>query len=258
MPKVILFREYLKKEFTIFRRYWTNSLGGMLTIYVIFLLIFGGYRGLASMAGLEDGGFEGLVVGYVLWFFMLSTYQDISYTLRLEAREGTLEQLYMSVHGFGWVMFAKVVASFTLNLFGVALQLAAAMLTTGVSLNLDLFSLLPTLVGTLMGILGVGFVIGGLTLIFKRIDSYTQMVQFLLIALVAVPADRVLLLSFLPGSYGAALLRRVMINGESLLQLGLGKVLFMFLIGLVHLAIGYAVYKLCERKAMIQGTLGHY
>ena len=91
MPKLILFAAFFKKEFILFRRYLVNSLGGMLTIYIVFLLLFGGYRGFASMAGAVGGsGIENLVVGYVLWFFMLTTYQDVFHTILLEARRGHL------------------------------------------------------------------------------------------------------------------------------------------------------------------------
>src|SRR5690554_4670465 len=104
---------------------------------------------------------------------MLSTYQDVWYTIRTEAQQGTLEQLYMSIHPFGWIMGAKVVARFFINLLLVAILLGAALFTTGVTLNLDLLSLMPVLIGTLLSSLGIGFLIGGITLMFKRIDSYT-------------------------------------------------------------------------------------
>lgn len=249
---------FIKKEFIVSKRYLVNSLGGVITLYVIFLLMFGGYQGLRSLAGVGGGTMEGLVAGYVLWLFMLITYQDAWYTLRTEAQQGTLEQLYMSVHSFGWVMGAKVVAGFFFNLLLVAVLLGAALLTTGVTLNIDLLSLGPVLIGTLLGSWAIGFAIGGITLVLKRIDSYTQMVQFLLIALVAAPAGRVLWMRLLPCSFGSALISRIMVDGMNLTQIGMGDLLLVYGIGLVHLGLGCGIYKLCERKAMLQGTLGHY
>ncbi len=256
--KLLLLRAFFKMEFITFRRYWMNSLGGMLTLYVIFLVLFGGYQGLRSLGGVEGDPAEVIVVGYVLWFFMLSTYQDVWYTIRTEAQQGTLEQLYMSIHPFGWIMGAKVVARFFINLLLVAILLGAALFTTGVTLNLDLLSLMPVLIGTLLSSLGIGFLIGGITLMFKRIDSYTQMVQFILIALVALPADRVLWMRLLPGSYGATLIRNILVDGATLWGLGVGNLAMLFAIGLLHLAVGYGVYTLCEKKAMFLGMLGHY
>jgi ABC-2 type transport system permease protein len=256
--KILLLQAFFKKEFILFRRYFLNSMGGIITLYVIFLLVIGGFQGIRALTGVGGDTVEGLVVGYVLWLFMLSTYQNVSHTLRVEAQEGTLEQLYMSSHSLGWVMGAKVAAGFFTNLIVVAILLIAALLTTGVTLNVDLLSLLPLLIGTLLGSVGIGFAIGGVTLILKSIESYTQMVQFLLIALVAAPAGKVLWMRLLPCSYGAALIARVMVGGQSLLQIGLGNVVAMFLVGMAHLGLGYGIYKVCERQAMIHGTLGHY
>lgn len=256
--KLLLLQAFFKMEFITFRRYWVNSFGGMLTIYVIFLVLFGGYQGLRGLGGMEGDTAEVIVVGYVLWFFMLATYQDVWYTLRTEAQQGTLEQLYMSIHSFGWIMGAKVIARFFINLVSVAILLGAALLTTGITLNLDLLSLMPVLIGTLLSSLGIGFLIGGITLIFKRIDSYTQMVQFVLIALIALPAERVPWMRLLPGSYGAALIRSVLVDGSNLWGLGVGNLALLFAVGLLHLAVGYGVYSLCEKRAMLHGMLGHY
>ncbi len=258
LRKGLLLQAFFKKELILFRRYLHNSVGGMITLYVIFLLLVGGFQGVRALVGVGADTLEGLVVGYVLWIFMLSTYQDVWYTVRTEAQEGTLEQLYMSAHGFGWVMGAKVVAGFFTNLIMVAVLLAAALLTTGVSVNLDFWSLLPLVIGTLLGSAGIGFAVGGITLVLKRIDSYTQMVQFLLIALVGAPAGRIIWMRLLPCSYGSALINRVMVGGQNLSQIGFGHVAAMILIGVGHLLAGYGIYKFCEHRAMIQGTLGHY
>ncbi|NLL42530.1 MAG: hypothetical protein GX251_04220 [Firmicutes bacterium] len=258
LRKGLLLQAFFKKELILFRRYLHNSVGSMITLYVIFLLLVGGFQGVRALVGVGADTLEGLVVGYVLWIFMLSTYQDVWYTVRTEAQEGTLEQLYMSAHGFGWVMGAKVVAGFFTNLIMVAVLLAAALLTTGVSVNLDFWSLLPLVIGTLLGSAGIGFAVGGITLVLKRIDSYTQMVQFLLIALVGAPAGRIIWMRLLPCSYGSALINRVMVGGQNLSQIGFGHVAAMILIGVGHLLAGYGIYKFCEHRAMIQGTLGHY
>ena len=256
--KLLLLRAFFKKEWIILKRYSVNSLGGILTMYVIFLMLFAGYKGVSNLAGIEGDTTEGLVVGYALWVFLLITYQDISFTLRIESQEGTLEQLYMSPHGIGWVMGAKVAASFLFNLLIMAIILFITMLTSGVSLNLDFFSLLPVLVGTLFSSLAMGFLVGGLTLIFKRIDSYTQMIQFIWIAFISLPANQIFWMRLLPGSYGATLVRNITISNQNLIQIGLNQLLFLYIIGLLHLAIGYGIYKLCERKAMREGMLGHY
>lgn len=256
--KLLLLQAFFKKQVIYFRRYLLNTLGGMLTLYCIFLLILGGYRGLSGPTGLTGDTVEALVVGYVMWFFLYTTYQDVAQQIRSEALTGTLEQLYMSVHGFGWVIGAHVLAAFIANLFMAAVLLAVAMRTAGTVLHINLPALLPVFVGTLLGPVGLGLIIAGLTLIFQRIDSYTQIVQFLLIGLVAMPAEKVAWMRLLPGSFGAGLVREMMVRGRGLAEIGLSRLLLLFAIGAVHLLLGYGVYKLCEKRAMSRGLLGHY
>jgi hypothetical protein len=49
-----------------------------------------------------------------------------------------------------------------------------------------------------------------------------------------------------------------MVDGQNLMQLGAWNLMALLLIGIVHLLLGYGVYKVCERKAMLAGMLGHY
>lgn len=50
--KLILFWAFLKRQYVYFRRYLFNSLGGMLTLYVVFLLILG-LQGVGCASGTE-------------------------------------------------------------------------------------------------------------------------------------------------------------------------------------------------------------
>lgn len=256
--KLLLLQAFIKREFIILKRYWLNTLGSMLTVFVIFLVLFGGYQGLKTLGTLGGDTAEAIVVGYILWFFLLSTHEAVAATLRVEAYQGTLEQLYMSSHGFGWVIGAKIIASFLRNIITVSILFAVAVSATGTTLNLDLVSLFPVLIGTLLGSLGIGFVIGGLTLVFKQLTSFTQMVQFAIVFLIALPADRILWMRLLPSSYGASLIQHILVRSSNLSDLGLGAVMLLFAVGILHLALGYGVYKVCEQRAMRLGMLGHY
>ncbi len=55
------------------------------------------------------------------------------------------------------------------------------MATTGKWMNLDFVSLVPLLAITLLGAYGFGFALGGLALVFKRIQALFQIMQFVFI-----------------------------------------------------------------------------
>ena len=256
--KWLLFKQLAIKSWIMFRRYFFNSLGGIITLYVIFLVIFLGYKGIAGLGPTDQYlSIEGILVGYILWYLALAAYQDVAYTIQNEAKQGTLEQLYMSVHGFGWVVgFQQIINAFY-SLLIAGILAFFLMLTTGKWLNIDLLSLLPLLTLELICFAGVGFALGGLMLIFKRIDSYMQIVQFVLIFFVAAPPSN-WLLRLMPGTLGASLIQKVMNGGEALWQLAWQDLLLTVGVALAYLLLGVAIYRICERKAMKSGTLGHY
>ncbi|MTI96592.1 MAG: hypothetical protein FH749_14145 [Firmicutes bacterium] len=61
------FRAMFKKELLIIIRYIANTMGGMLTFYLVFLLIFLGYRGVAGAGASFGEGTGHLIVGYTTW-----------------------------------------------------------------------------------------------------------------------------------------------------------------------------------------------
>lgn len=254
----LLFKAFLKKEFILLKRYLFNSLGGFITIYMIFLLMFAGYKGIAGGSPNFGQMLEGLVVGYALWILAIGLYQDIAFDIQTEAREGTLEQLYMSTYSFGSILAIRVVVKSVINLIMVSIILFLLMITTGKFLNLDIPSLSVLLFFTLLSILGIGFIFGGLTLLFKRINTYLQIVTFGLIGVVAAPVGKIPLLKLLPASLGSSLIRDVMVDGKTIFDLPLYDHALLVAVGVFYAVFGYGVYKICEKKAMNRGMLGHY
>ena len=87
MRLALAFMALLKKEVILRYRYFVNSIGTLITLYLVFMLMFLGAQGIAG-ADLGDG-LDNLVVGYITWFVLLLTYQAIPYTILGEAEQGT-------------------------------------------------------------------------------------------------------------------------------------------------------------------------
>lgn len=186
-----------------------------------------------------------------------TTIKCISSLIR-EARWGTLEQLYMSPEGFGWISFFQVLSSFSFFFLANVGFLYLMMVTIGRFLHLRLASTLPILVLTLSGVAGIGYFLGGLTLVFKRVESFLQIVQFAFLALVMFPLESFPLMKYFPLAYGADLLREVMIHGKTLSQFPPGDLVFLALNSGIYFAIGFGAFKYFESVAKRKGLLGHY
>ncbi len=240
------------------RRYLFNMLSALISIYILFLLIFFGVRTLGGGAPGFGGTLDAIVVGFLVWTFALFTYSNFAWGMIREAQEGTLEQLYMSSVGFIWVSLFRSMSSFLITLIFNITLLILMMATTGRWLHLDVISLLPLLLLTLAGVYGIGLVMGGLALVFKRIESFLQIFQFAIIGLIATPIDRFPVLRFLPLSQGYELIRQVMTEGLSIGQLPTGDLLLLVINSAFYLGIGLIAFHLLLKTARNRGLLGHY
>lgn len=258
MKYLILFTAMLKREFILMKRYLFNFLSALISIYILFLLLFFGARTLAGDAVGFGATLDGIVVGFLVWTFAVFAYSEFGQGMVREAQEGTLEQLYMSPVGFIWVcifrMFAALSITWVLNI-GLLLLM---MLTTGRWLNLDLLSILALLLPTLAGVYGIGFMVGGLALVFKRIESFTGILQFALVGLVAAPIGRFPVLRYLPLAEGNRLIRRVMAEGLSFTELPTADLVFLFANSAFYLVLGLVVFSILISAAKNRGLLGHY
>lgn len=259
MNPVSILVAILQRDWAMMRRYIVNTVSSLVSIYIIFLFIFLGIKGLSSYAaiGALEGTLEGTVIGFFVWTFSVIAYSDLAWSLIVEAQAGTLEQLYLTPAGFKWVAGCTVTSNLALNFVPVVLLLVVMMATTGQWLNLDFISLVPLLLITILGAYGFGFALGGLALVYKRLQAIFQVFQFVLIGFLVVP-QRLPWAKFLPLSLGNSLIYDVMVDGVRLWELPTGSVLTALLVGAAYFAIGVVIFSVCENIAKDRGLLGHY
>lgn len=258
MKHWLVFKSVFYKTMIEMRRYLFNTVSGFITLYIVFILLFFGARTIGGAAFQTGDTLEGLVVGYMVWVFALLAYQDLAWNISMEAEIGTLEQLYLSPAGFAWVNLSFIITRFLFNLFFVGLILLVMMLTSGYRFHIDLASLLPLVMITIAAGYGFGFVMGGLALIFKRIQSSFQILQFVFVAFIAVPVNQFSWAKYLPLAMGNQLLRRIMVDGARLWQLPAADLLVAAATGLGYFLLGLAVFNRCIAVARNRGLMGHY
>ncbi len=238
------------------RRYLPNTLSLLFTFYAVF---FGLFLGVQFLGSPEDAaqGTPYIIVNTVLWFLALMAMQGIGWEIEQEATRGTLEQLYMSPVGAWRILLARMIGTVLANALVIAVMLVLAMLTAQRWLTFDLLTLLPVLFFTILCMLGIGFMVAGLALIFKRIQAFLQIAQFIFLALVSVPPF-VGWLELLPVIKGSDMIRRTMIEGTFLLQFSPFDWLSLISNAAVYFALGVSLYRLAEKRAMRLGLLGQY
>ncbi len=255
---IALFVTLFKRDWLEMVRYPFNMLSSIITLYFLFLLIFLGYRAVGGQGVNFGNTVDGITVGFMLWTFSIAAYSLLAWSLMNEAKMGTLEQLYMTSLGFDRLCVYRIICDFFLNLLFVVPILVLMMATTGRRLHIDILSLIPLFIFTLASVYGIGFISGGLGLVFKQIQSFFQILQFVFVGFIVAPVDKLPGLKLLPLSLGAKLIGKVMIYRLPITKLPPMDLLGLVLNGLFYLGIGFLIFKICERIAKQKGLLGHY
>lgn len=249
-------RAIFTKQLTLMLRYPINLFSGLLTMYIFFAMIFFGGQAVAGQAVADNT--EGIIVGFFLWSMAWSAFADLTWNVTREAQWGTLEQLYMTVHGFEVVMLVKSAVNVLLSFLTGALILALMMLTAQQMLVIDIVTIVPIIVLGLSSVVGLGFIFGGLAIIYKRIESVFQILTFAFVGLIGAPVDDVPALSALPLSHSSHMLQRAMQDGVFLLEFPLSDVAILLAVAVVYPLVGVAFFRFAQRRARKLGVMGHY
>ncbi|WP_178916773.1 ABC transporter permease [Natronomonas gomsonensis] len=251
-----LARAVLYREFLLFVRYPANAIGGIVISLFFFGVLFYGGRMLAGQA-LTDS-IEGIIVGYFLWTLSVGAYSSISNDIGSEVQWGTLERHVMTPFGFAPVALlkgaAKVVRTFLIS----SIILGAMLLITGTRLELHVGTIVVVASLSILSVLGLGFAAGGITVLYKRIGNWLNLLQFGFVVLISAPALEVPWLKVLPLAHGSDLLQRTMVGGVRLWEFPPADVALLVVVAVGYLGLGYAVFQVSTRRARRLGVLGDY
>jgi ABC-2 type transport system permease protein len=239
------------------RRYLPNTLSLVVTFYAIFLAMFFGIRVIGDPESVA-GNIQFLIVGNAFWFLLVLGISSMGWEISGEATRGTLEQLYMSPVPAWQILLTRMVGTLAIQSLIMAAMVGLSMLTAGQWLHLDLPAVLVLMAPTLVSMMGVGYVVAGLALVFKQIQSLLQVLQFVFMGMAFVPIATLPFLEFAPVVKGIDMVRGVLVQGRGLFGFQAFDWLSLVVNALVYLALGVAFYRACERRAFDRGLLGQY
>lgn len=252
-----LTRANLAKEYIELKRYYPNTISMIFTFYFIFLAMLLGIHVIGDPQQI-DTNVQYVIVNYVIWFFMLTIMQDLGFVILMEAQRGTLEQLYMSPLGMWKVLLARIISNLVIYGIIVSVLLVLSMWTAGEWLIFRLDVVLPIFIVTTLGMIGVGFMLAGLAIIIKQIQSFLNILQFILMGLAFVPISVAPYLVFAPFVKGIDMVRHVMIHGYTWADFSALDYSALILNSIFYLILGIFIYLRAEKLAMEKGLLSQY
>lgn len=253
---VSLIPEMIRKRIIIASRYRVNTGAKGLFLVLIFAVVIFGGRAIGG-ASFEDS-IDNVIAGYFLWILATAAFASLSAGLTKEARWGTLEQLYMSVYGFGRVLLAKLISDVVVTFVGAFALFVIFRYTTAQSVSVHVPSFVVVSLLTICSAIGIGLALGGLATLYKKVENVVSLVQFAFIGLISAPNLGPGWVKFLPLAHGSAMVQQLVTTDATLLDFRAGALLFLVCNSLLYVLGGVLVFELCLARAKRRGVLGHY
>lgn len=264
MKACYLFKVSLEKALKDLTRYKFDTISDILSLYALFLAMFFGLKlfGIDMNVSPVSLGhtLEGFVSGYFLWTIMMMVYSDVAYGITNDASRGTLEQLSMSDMGLHSILIMRSIANMLIYVLICFVLLVIIMATTNYWLHINIISMLLPIIMGIFSILGISLILGGLALIFKKVQSFLNIIQYFLIGLV-IPGPyslNAVTSALLPFRPSIRMIYLSMFKGISFFDFPLYDYVIMIANSAAYLAVGLFIFNQCTKVAKRKGLLGQY
>jgi ABC-2 type transport system permease protein len=252
------------RDVTTSLRYPVELGSGLIVMFLLFMGIYTGARSLLG-AELEGVSIEQLIVRFSMWFLALIALNSVSIDIENEARQGTLEQILLCVPSLPGLIWLRAVVHTALGSLTVIVMALLLQLATGKWLHYDagtLLAALPVTVVTIIGLQGFGMLLGGLSLVYKRIGQISSMIQFgfffpAMSDLSGAHGVWRLLVQHLPLHSGTMILKDLFTAGTTPTE-AYASLPQLLADSAVYIVVGTAIFLLLYRLALKRGTLAHY
>ena len=259
-----MFWAELQREFILIVRYPFELVSRLVWNLGFALMIFFGFQTVGGgLPGFEEGQL-GRLLGLLITYIAINGLTNGTELLGEETQTGTLEQAALSPPPLVMILLMRDLASYVEMLARFALVMGIAVLATGARFYLDLpgFALLLTLM--YLGMEGLGLVLAGAALLYKRVATLGQFAVMLVFGLAILPLEGLpswmsAFVTHFPFTQALVLMRELAVKGVPLGDLlGRGGVTVLAVDAAIYLAIGILAFLWAERKARDWGTLNQY
>jgi len=261
---VRLYLAELRRRCSLLRRYALGTVADIATFYLIFMGIFISIRSVVGQVRPEELSqiATAQVVGFLAFYFASMVLSFVNNHLREEVEQGTLEQLFVSSRCFVLILFARLGATFTVDLIRFVPLYLLLSVSTGVYIRLTLSMILVFLL-LLLGVYGLALFLGGMTLLFKRTGQLSFLFQVLFLgfgfsSLSQLSKGVETFISLLPFARGVTLLKEMAVHGSNASVFS--STAFLQLLGnsAAYMVAGLAFFMWAEKLSKQKGLLGRY
>lgn len=244
------FTAELRKYFLEVKCYYPDHIVNLVVLFIMFL---GFFKLFTNSDVILDGAYY---IGFVYWFYANGIIGESSVSISTEKQSGTFEQLLIKPSSLSSILFHRS----TCWLLVQTVEIAVVMLTLHFLLSVPMsFSLLviPVFIITMLGLVGISYLLSALTLIFTKTASFTTIFSYLLLFFSGVAngvGQRGIAYYLLPLSQGIDISRRIILKLDvTLFDMGI-----LVLNSFVYLLLGMAVFHYVMKRGRKKGISMQY
>lgn len=300
----LVMKAEIVRSMIIMRRYWFRTLTGMVIGYGMLMVLIAGFMysqgdeqttpdtpapiAAPATPGLEENGEaeakKGLlsfndpaqatnyVLGFIIGMFAFGVVGLFSQGLQSMAHTGVLEQLCMSPHGLVTNFLARAFVGSVTTILSSGVMVWLVTMSVGGTLHFDALPILVLLALTFFNLLGFGFMVGGLVLIFKQVGQLAILIRMGLFGLALFAREEMLeqgwglalIMHALPITDASICLKYVLIRDQGRVD-GVFKSVFLhpsfpwLLVScVIWTVLGIVIFRIMEDWSRTKGTLGAY
>ncbi len=279
----LVMKAEMVRNWIIMRRYWFRTLTGLFIGYgMLLLLVFGVMSSgpavdeMASKFMSSGQAATNWALGLIVGMYAFAIVGMFTQGLQELAQSGQLEQLCMSPHGLVTNFMARSIVSSVTNILSSALMIWLIAKSVKGTLHADFVPTAVLLGLAYFNLIGFGFMVGGLVLVFKQAGQVAVLVRMVLLFLAILATDKVeswrivwrLMAHALPITDAAICLKYVLIQGQTHVNSAgetvAGSVFahpsfyFLMISCVFWTLVGISLFKILENWSRSKGTLGAY
>lgn len=236
------------------RQYWFETVSGLLFLVAMFLGLFYGFKSFAPGTQ-ETDSLDGLLFGFLMWSFASAAYNSITRTIVEDTQKGYIEQLFLCPFGIEKVLMAKVLIESIVGILSVIALAYVVMWITGNWLDINFLKFYFIMMLAAPSLVGLGLIISGLALVYKRVEVIGAMLTIALMGLVAVDGLPFGPLSLLPFTAGSSLARETILAGQAMSNESL---VIVTLNSATYMLVGLVSFSFCTKVAKRKNLIGQY
>lgn len=270
----LVMKAELVRSWIITRRYWFRTLIGMAIGYgMLMVLIAGVMQGGIPNMPTDPVKATNFALGFIIGMFAFGIVGMYTQGLQGMAQSGILEQLCLSPHGLITNFLARTLVGAVWSIITSAVLVWLVAISVGGTLHYDPVAVLTIMILTFTNLLGFGFLVGGLVLVFKQVGQLAMILRMVLFGLAVMVNEDTLygsniffqgLMHVLPITDASVAFKYVLIKGQMNADNQFVSVFahpsfyFLLVSCVVWTALGVVLFKAMENYSRSKGTLGSF